>query len=94
MNRRQLLYGAGIGLMSSVATKAGEKPTPSKDEQPEHRALRLSDYQPTSMLHVRETRVERALYPVIDIHTHITESKKSVNGVDPGRRAELLRQSK
>jgi predicted TIM-barrel fold metal-dependent hydrolase len=82
MNRRQLLYGAGIGLMSSVATKAGEKPTPSKDEQPEHRALRLSDYQPTSMLHVRETRVERALYPVIDIHTHITESKKSVNGVD------------
>ena len=31
----------------------------------------LSDYQPTSMLHVRETRVERALYPVIDCpHPH------------------------
>lgn len=82
MNRRQLLYGAGIGLMSSVVSKAGEKPTPPNDEQPGHESLRLSDYQPTSMLHVHETRVERALYPVIDVHTHITESRKSVNGVE------------
>jgi predicted TIM-barrel fold metal-dependent hydrolase len=34
------------------------------------------------MLHVHETHVERARYPVIDIHTHITESAKSINGVD------------
>jgi len=31
---------------------------------------------------VRETHVERARFPVIDIHTHITVSAKSKNGVD------------
>jgi|HubBroStandDraft_1064217.scaffolds.fasta_scaffold27783_3 predicted TIM-barrel fold metal-dependent hydrolase len=82
MNRRQLLYGAGIGLVSGVVAGAGEKASPPGDEQPKPANLSLSDYQPTSMLHARETRIERALYPVIDIHTHITESSKSVNGVD------------
>jgi len=33
------------------------------------------------MLHVRETRVERARYAAIDIHTHISVSKKSEKGV-------------
>lgn len=82
MNRRQLLYGAGIGLVSGVVAGAEEKASTAGDEEPKPASLNLSDYQPTSMLHARETRVERALYPVIDIHTHITESSKSVNGVD------------
>lgn len=33
------------------------------------------------MLHVRETHVERARFPVIDIHTHLTFSSQSTNGV-------------
>ena len=33
------------------------------------------------MLQVRETRVERSRYPVIDFHTHITVSAREVNGV-------------
>jgi predicted TIM-barrel fold metal-dependent hydrolase len=33
------------------------------------------------MLHASETRVERARFPVIDIHTHISFSKKAENGV-------------
>jgi hypothetical protein len=33
------------------------------------------------MLQVRETRVERSRYPVIDFHTHITVSAHEVNGV-------------
>jgi predicted TIM-barrel fold metal-dependent hydrolase len=33
------------------------------------------------MLHVPESRVERPRYPVIDIHTHITECARIVNGV-------------
>jgi predicted TIM-barrel fold metal-dependent hydrolase len=82
MNRRELLYGAGMGLVSGVVAHAGEKASLSGGEQPKPATLNLTDYQPTSMLHARETRVERALYPVIDIHTHITESNKSVNGVD------------
>lgn len=82
MNRRQLLYGAGMGLVSGVVAHGGEKASRINDEQPQPESLALSNYQPTSMLHVPETHVERALFPVIDIHTHITESNRSVNGVD------------
>src|SRR5665213_1858678 len=34
------------------------------------------------MLQGRETVVERARFPVIDIHTHITVSERSKNGVE------------
>jgi predicted TIM-barrel fold metal-dependent hydrolase len=34
--------------------------------------LPLEQYQPKSMLHVPETHVPRARFPVIDFHTHIT----------------------
>jgi predicted TIM-barrel fold metal-dependent hydrolase len=44
--------------------------------------LALADYQPKSMLQVRETRVERARFPVVDVHTHISVSAKSDHGVD------------
>jgi len=81
MNRRQLLYGTGIGLMSGAIARAGVKVPSTDDELPKPKPLDLSDYQPTSMLHVRETRVQRARFPVIDIHTHITETSKEVNGV-------------
>jgi predicted TIM-barrel fold metal-dependent hydrolase len=33
------------------------------------------------MLQVHESRVERSRFPLIDFHTHITSSAKSVNGV-------------
>jgi predicted TIM-barrel fold metal-dependent hydrolase len=81
MNRRELLYGSGLGLVSGVVARAGVKaPTPN-DEQPKPKILNLPDYQPTSMLRVRGSRVERARYPVIDVHTHISFSTKSINGV-------------
>jgi predicted TIM-barrel fold metal-dependent hydrolase len=84
MNRRQLLHGTGMGLVSCVAARAGVKASASNDEQPKPATLNLPDYQPTSMLHTREMSVERARFPVIDIHTHITESSKSINGVAVG----------
>jgi predicted TIM-barrel fold metal-dependent hydrolase len=34
--------------------------------------LPLADYEPKSMLHVRESSVPRSRYPVIDVHTHLT----------------------
>ena len=35
-------------------------------------SLTIEQYQPKSMLHVPETKIPRARYPVIDWHTHIT----------------------
>jgi len=85
MNRRQLLYGTGAGLVSGMAARAGgtiSSPSAPTEEQAHSDALSLSDYQPTSMLHTRESHVERARFPVIDVHTHITETSKSTNGVE------------
>jgi hypothetical protein len=34
------------------------------------------------MLQVRETHIERARFPAVDIHTHISVSAKSENGIE------------
>ena len=47
-------------------------------------ALALPDFEPKSMLHVNETRVEKARFPVIDVHTHLTFRTRSVGGVGQG----------
>jgi predicted TIM-barrel fold metal-dependent hydrolase len=83
MNRRQWLYGAGliagagqIGLEGSPAS-AQENASASLAKP-----LDLSQYQPKSMLQVHESHVERAKFPVIDFHTHISLSVKSDRGIE------------
>src|SRR4051812_4762076 len=80
MNRRQWLYGAGLmagasGLVVPRANAQAESPAAPKP-------LDLSQYEPKSMLHVRESHVERAKFPLIDVHTHISASTKSEAGVE------------
>jgi predicted TIM-barrel fold metal-dependent hydrolase len=41
--------------------------------------LPLTDYEPKSMLHLHESSVPRARFPVIDIHTHLTWVDTKVN---------------
>lgn len=43
--------------------------------------LNLGEFQPKSMLRVPETKVDRARYPVIDVHTHLSFSARSEKGV-------------
>jgi predicted TIM-barrel fold metal-dependent hydrolase len=82
MNRRQLLCTTGLGLVGGAMAPASAFSASSQDESSKPKALSLADYEPKSMLQVRETRVERARYPVIDIHTHISFSAKSKDGVE------------
>jgi predicted TIM-barrel fold metal-dependent hydrolase len=85
INRRQwlrtlsLVLGASAGRGTALAIPGREEQT-----QPEDGASRLplADYEPKSMLHTQETHVERARFPVVDVHTHITVSAKSSNGVE------------
>jgi len=85
INRRQWLRDLGI-LFGASAYTAVASATPSPREEPNSAAtsqpLPLTDYEPRSMLHAKETHVERAAFPVIDVHTHITVSAKSKNGVE------------
>src|ERR1035438_5918559 len=81
MNRRELLYGTGLGIVSSMAAHAGVSASEPSEEEPKPKVLDLPDYQPVSMLHVHETHVEKSRYPVIDFHTHISFSAKGEKGV-------------
>jgi predicted TIM-barrel fold metal-dependent hydrolase len=69
MNRRQWICGITLTALARAA------------EQPRRKSLDLPDYEPKSMLHTSETHVARARFPVIDIHTHISFSKKAEKGV-------------
>jgi hypothetical protein len=46
--------------------------------------LALADFQPRSMLHVHETEVVKARFPVIDVHTHVARTAKQTAGVPLG----------
>ena len=80
MNRRQWLYGAGLIAGASQLTLPSV--ADQKESPPSPKPLDLSQYEPKSMLRVRESHVERAKFPLIDIHTHISASTKSDAGVE------------
>src|SRR5215813_12798566 len=82
MNRRQLLRTTGLGLVGGAAAHARVLPATSPDAKNKTNTLSLADYEPKSMLEVRETHVERSRFPVIDIHTHISVSARSKAGVE------------
>jgi predicted TIM-barrel fold metal-dependent hydrolase len=62
----------------SVIVNAGQvrpkKRELDREKAPGKRKLALEDYEPKSMLHVTETTVPRARFPVIDFHTHLSWS--------------------
>jgi len=81
MNRRELLYATGMGMIGGTVAHAGMHPSGGSTDN-HSPALALADYEPKSMLQVKETHVTRARFPVIDIHTHISVPASSKNGVD------------
>jgi predicted TIM-barrel fold metal-dependent hydrolase len=72
-SRRGFLAG-GTGMFAA-GTPAGAQ------EQQRPKPLDISEYEPKSMLRVKETQVARSRYPVIDVHTHLSFSAKSEKGV-------------
>jgi predicted TIM-barrel fold metal-dependent hydrolase len=51
------------------------------EKEGEWQPLDLADFEPESMLAVRQSRVERARYAVIDVHAHMSFSARVVEGV-------------
>lgn len=63
MKRRTLLGALSAGLV----------PRPVRAQNAVVKgSLPLTEFEPRSMLHVHETQIERAKFPVIDFHTHIS----------------------
>jgi predicted TIM-barrel fold metal-dependent hydrolase len=85
INRREWLLGTGMLLGVAAAPELGHASqiqNPSSTASAASKPLPLVEYEPKSMLHVRETRVARSRHPAIDFHTHISVSKKSEKGVE------------
>ena len=70
--------GAGAVRIDSGKNQLATAPDQGKSQ------LRLFDFKPRSMLHVKQTRVERPRFPVIDMHTHLTWTANVRNGVSVG----------
>lgn len=84
IDRRGWLYN--MGLLAGAAAKPGifapgESANGADDAASKRKPLDISEYAPKSMLRVQETSVPRAKFPVIDIHTHLSESKRYDKGV-------------
>src|ERR1700684_4051057 len=79
INRRQWLYGVGIMAGAAAQPDDGFAKDNQEPQKTQHRFLDLHDFEPKSMLQVNQSRVERAKFPVLDFHTHITTSARSEN---------------
>src|SRR5215208_7286311 len=80
-NRREWIRGVGAalaaGAMPGLRTAAA---APQRSGASTPQPLDISQFEPRSMLHVPETPVPRARYPVIDIHTHLTFADRTGPG--------------
>lgn len=78
--------GQGTVRIESQKNQLSTAHDPGKD------TLRLRDFKPRSMLHVKQTRIERPRFPVIDMHTHLTWTANVRNGVSVGEEITVFAQ--
>jgi predicted TIM-barrel fold metal-dependent hydrolase len=80
-NRREWLRG--VGITAGLATQLGGVSIAEEKAETavRHQSLELSQFAPKSMLQVHESHVPRSKFPLIDFHTHISNSAKSMRGV-------------
>ncbi len=88
INRRQWLEGLGAGLIAGAVPSSVTPAAQSLSAVP-GAPLALSDFAPRSMLHVPESHVPRARYPVIDVHSHLSNTRRSERGVALGEEVSL-----
>jgi predicted TIM-barrel fold metal-dependent hydrolase len=73
MNRRSFLKfanAAGLALALPSAAFAAEEEETTTAASPDPRTILLKDYRPQSIYKVPVTRIEKAKFPVIDMHSH------------------------
>jgi predicted TIM-barrel fold metal-dependent hydrolase len=79
MSSRALVVAAAVAVVAALAvaqtpqgrqSEGALRPRPGADRQPEFPIPNIREYKPRSTLVVPEHHVQRAKYPVIDIHSH------------------------
>jgi predicted TIM-barrel fold metal-dependent hydrolase len=91
VDRRQWLGMIGATLIGRPGrlSRAAER-RPSDEPSRRRTELYLSEFEPKSMLKVPVTKITRAKFPVIDVHTHVTFSAVSKKGVGLSEKMKLL----
>ncbi len=89
--RRGWLSAASAALVGTTiadgTASASGAAQPAQNPAPAAAPLPLTEFEPKSMLHVAETMVQRARFPVIDFHTHVSRRRAAKPPVPP---AELV----
>src|SRR5215471_21377093 len=74
MNRRSFIKSAnaaGLALALPAATFAAEEKKPASPKAaPNPKTLLLKDYRPRSIYKIPVTHIDKAKFPVIDMHSH------------------------
>jgi predicted TIM-barrel fold metal-dependent hydrolase len=81
MKRRHLLTALASGIVAGGVSSA-QTDSISRRVGRAKQPLQLEEFQPKSMLHVKQTVVEKAKFPVVDVHTHWSFTRKAVNGIE------------
>ena len=82
--RREWVSATAASVLITPLTESAGATGAAPSQQPGSAPLPLTQFQPKSMLHVGETRVQRARFPVIDFHTHVSRRRAQKPGVPPG----------
>lgn len=91
--RRDWLTRLGTAGLKTCATgltaaalkaRVEAREAPSLDQSAAPGSLALSDFRPKSMLHVPETDVPKARFPVVDVHCHVARTARESAGVPLG----------
>ncbi len=91
LNRRNWMGSVGAAFVAAKSKSPGfSRADDVQESSPPKMHQELGDFQPKSMLHVPETKVARARFPVIDIHTHLSWAAANKNGVSLGEKMKFL----
>ena len=82
--RREWVSATAASVLITPLTESAGATGAVPSQQPASAPLPLTQFQPKSMLHIGETRVQRARFPVIDFHTHVSRRRAQKPGVPPG----------
>lgn len=84
VGRRAWLAGVGAAITGGAIQARQAPASPAAGAQAAPGALPLQEFRPRSMLVVPETRVERARFPVVDVHVHPTFRVRRAGGIPHG----------
>jgi predicted TIM-barrel fold metal-dependent hydrolase len=80
------LWASTLSLSSALSQAHQEAPTQNAEKN-----LLLRDFKPVSMLHVPVHNVDRARFPVIDIHNHLNDARSAGRGhQDPEKLVQMM----